>query len=74
MSKADAIEAEGVVIECLRGAMFKVKLTNGFIVTATISGKNPVSITSKILEGDSVKVEMSPYDITRGRITYRNKT
>ena len=62
MSKADAIEAEGVVIECLRGAMFKVKLTNGFIVTATISGKIRQHYI-KILEGDSVKVEMSPYDI-----------
>ena len=66
MSKADAIEAEGVVIECLRGAMFKVKLTNGFIVTATISGK---------IRQHYIKIlEVSPYDITRGRITYRNKT
>ena len=73
MSKSDAIEAEGVVIECLRGAMFKVKLTNGFIVTATISGKIRQH-NNKILEGDSVKEEMSPYDITRGRITYRNKS
>ena len=73
MSKSDAIEAEGVVIECLRGAMFKIKLTNGFIVTATISGKIRQHFI-KILEGDSVKVEMSPYDITRGRITYRNKS
>ena len=73
MSKSDASEAEGGVIECLRGAMFKVKLTNGFIVTATISGKIRQHYI-KILEGDSVKVEMSPYDITRGRITYRNKS
>ena len=73
MSKSDAIEAEGVVIECLPGAVFKVKLTNGFIVTATISGKIRLHYI-KILEGDSVKVEMSPYDITRGRITYRNKS
>ena len=73
MSKSDAIEAEGVVIECLRGAMFKVRLTNGFIVTATISVKIRQHYI-KILEGDSVKVEMSPYDITRGRITYRNKS
>ena len=73
MSKSDAIEAEGVVIECLRGAMFKVRLTNGFIVTVTISGKIRQHYI-KILEGDSVKVEMSPYDITRGRITYRNKS
>ena len=73
MSKSDCIEAEGVVTECLRGAMFKIKLTNGLIITATISGKIRQHYI-KILEGDSVKVEMSPYDITRGRITYRNKT
>lgn len=72
MSKDDAIEVEGVVIECLRGAMFKVKLSSGHIVTATISGKIRQHFI-KILEGDSVKVEVSPYDLSRGRITYRNK-
>ena len=73
MPKDDNIEAEGVVIECLRNAMFKVKLSNGRIVTCTISGKIRMHYI-KILEGDTVKIEMSPYDITKGRITYRNKT
>ena len=73
MPKDDNIEAEGVVIECLRNAMFKVRLANGHIVTCTISGKIRMH-DIKILEGDTVKLEMSPYDITKGRITYRNKT
>ncbi len=72
MPKDDNIEAEGTVIECLRNAMFKVQLSNGHIVTCTISGKIRMHYI-KILEGDTVKIEMSPYDITKGRITYRNK-
>ncbi|MCL2556196.1 MAG: translation initiation factor IF-1 [Firmicutes bacterium] len=72
MPKSDMIEAEGVVVESLRGSEFKVKLTNGHIVHCTISGKMRVNYI-RILEGDSVKIEMSPYDITKGRITYRNK-
>lgn len=74
MPKGDNIEAEGTVVECLRNAMFKVKLNNGgHIVTCTISGKIRMHYI-KVLEGDTVKIEMSPYDITKGRITYRNKT
>ena len=72
MPKDDNIEAEGVVIECLRNAMFKVKLGNGHIVTCTISGKIRMHYI-KILVGDTVKLEMSPYDLTKGRITYRHK-
>ncbi|MDR0425575.1 MAG: translation initiation factor IF-1 [Clostridiales bacterium] len=73
MPKDDNIETEGTVIETLRNAMFKVKLSNGHIVTCTISGKIRMHYI-KILVGDTVKLEMSPYDITKGRITYRNKT
>lgn len=73
MSKSDCIEAAGVVTECLPGAKFKVKLTNGLIIDATISGKIRQHYI-KILEGDNVKVEVTPYDLTRGRITYRNKS
>jgi len=72
MAKEDNIETEGVVVETLRNAMFKVKLANGHIVTATISGKMRMNYI-KILIGDSVKLEMSPYDITKGRITFRSK-
>jgi len=72
MPREDNIEAEGVVAECLRNAMFKVKLANGHIVTCTISGKMRMHYI-RILEGDRVKIEMSPYDINKGRITYRNK-
>ena len=73
MPKGDNIEAEGTVVECLRNAMVKVKLNNGgHIVTCTISGKIRMHYI-KVLEGDTVKIEMSPYDITKGRITYRNK-
>ncbi|MCL1944258.1 MAG: translation initiation factor IF-1 [Firmicutes bacterium] len=73
MPKGDHIETEGIVVETLRNAMFKVKLSNGHIVTATISGKIRMHYI-KILVGDSVKIEMSPYDITKARITYRNKS
>lgn len=72
MPKDDNIEAEGTVVECLRNATFKVKLANGYVVTCTISGKIRMHYI-KILEGDTVKIEMSPYDISKGRITYRNK-
>ncbi|MCL2061712.1 MAG: translation initiation factor IF-1 [Firmicutes bacterium] len=72
MAKADNIEAEGIVTECLRNALFKVKLANGHIVTCTISGKIRMHYI-RILEGDKVKIEMSPYDMNKGRITYRTK-
>ena len=72
MSKADVIEIEGVVVEKLPNAMFKVELENGHIVLAHISGKLRMNFI-KILPGDKVKVEMTPYDLTRGRITYRLK-
>ena len=72
MPKEDNIEADGVVVECLRNATFKVKLANDYIVTCTISGKIRMHYI-KILVGDTVKIEMSPYDISKGRIIYRNK-
>ena len=73
MSKGDNIEAEGVVTEVLRNATFKVRLPNGHIVTATISGRLRMNYI-RILAGDSVKLEMSPYDLTKGRITWRSKS
>lgn len=72
MSKEDVIETEGVVVEVMRNAVFKVKLVNGFIITAYLSGKLHVN-NIRILAGDQVKVEMSPYDLTKGRIVWRNK-
>ncbi len=72
MSKEEAIEVEGTVIEPLPTAMFRVKLENGHIVLAHISGKMRKYFI-KILPGDKVTVELSPYDLTRGRITYRVK-
>ena len=72
MPKDDVIEFEGVVEEALPNATFKVKLPNGHIVTATISGKLRMNYI-RILPGDKVTVEMSPYDLTRGRITWRSK-
>ncbi len=72
MSKQDVIETEGEVVEVLRNANFKVKLTNGFVITAYISGKLYMN-NIKILVGDAVKVEMSPYDLTKGRIIWRIK-
>jgi len=68
----DVIEVEGTVVEPLPNAMFKVKLDNGHIVLAHISGKIRMNFI-KILPGDKVTVELSPYDLTRGRITYRFK-
>ncbi|MBI4372316.1 MAG: translation initiation factor IF-1 [Candidatus Omnitrophica bacterium] len=70
MPKEDAIEVEGVVIEPLPNAMFRVELDNGHKVLAHISGKMRMHYI-RILSGDRVKVELSPYDLTRGRITYR---
>jgi len=68
--KKDAIEVEGIVVEPLPNAMFKVELPNGHTVLAHISGKIRMHFI-KILPGDKVIVELSPYDLTRGRITYR---
>ena len=72
MSKGDAIELEGKVIEPLPNAMFKVELENGHVVLAHISGKMRMHYI-RILPGDRVTVELSPYDLSRGRITYRFK-
>lgn len=72
MSKENVIEAEGKVVEILPNTKFKVELTNGHIITAYLSGKLRVNYI-KILEGDKVKVEISPYDLTNGRIVWRNK-
>lgn len=72
MPKEDFIEMEGEVIEVLRNATFKVKLPNGHIITAYLSGKLYKSNIT-ILLSDIVKVEISPYDLTKGRITYRMK-
>ena len=70
MSKQDAIEVDGVITEALSNAMFRVQLENGPLIIATISGKMRMHYI-KILAGDRVKVEMSPYDLTRGRISFR---
>jgi len=72
VAKEDAIELEGVVTEPLPNAMFKVKLDNGHSLLAHISGKMRMHFI-KILPGDRVKVEVSPYDLSRGRITFRAK-
>ena len=72
MSKDDVIEAEGRVIEALPNAMFKVRLSNGHVITAYISGKLRMNYI-KIIPGDGVKLEMSPYDLTKGRIVWRSK-
>jgi len=72
LSKEEAIEVEGSVIEPLPNAMFRVKLDNGHVVLAHISGKMR-KFFIRILPGDRVTVELSPYDLTRGRITYRAK-
>jgi len=72
MAKEDAIEVDGRVIETLPNAMFRVELENGHKVLAHISGKMRMHFI-KILPGDKVTVELSPYDLTRGRITYRSK-
>ena len=72
MAKDDAIEVEGTVIEPLPNAMFRVELENWHKVLAHISGKMRMNFI-RILPGDKVTVELSPYDLTRGRITYRKK-
>ena len=72
MPKQEAIEVEGTVLESLPNAMFKVELPNGHDVLAHISGRLRLNFI-KILPGDRVMVELSPYDLTRGRITYRLK-
>lgn len=72
MSKEDSIEVEGTVLEPLPNAMFKVELENGHKILAHISGKMRLHFI-RILSGDKVKVQLSPYDLTRGRITYRYK-
>ncbi|EPR29219.1 Bacterial Protein Translation Initiation Factor 1 (IF-1) [Geobacillus sp. WSUCF1] len=72
MAKDDVIEVEGTVIETLPNAMFRVELENGHTVLAHVSGKIRMHFI-RILPGDRVTVELSPYDLTRGRITYRYK-
>ena len=70
MAKQEAIEQEGKIIEALSNAMFRVELDNGHIVTAHISGKMRMHYIN-LLPGDKVKLEMSPYDLTKARITFR---
>lgn len=72
MAKQQAIKIDGVITEALSNAMFRVKLQNGHEIIATISGKMRMYYI-RILPGDKVQVEMSPYDLTRGRISYRYK-
>ena len=72
MAKQPSIEQDGVVRESLSNAIFRVELENGHMITAHISGKMRMHFI-KILPGDKVKMELSPYDLTRGRITYRYK-
>jgi translation initiation factor IF-1 len=72
MSKQDAIKVDGTIIDTLPNASFKVKLDNGHEILAHISGKMRMNFI-KILVGDKVTIELSPYDLTKGRITYRYK-
>lgn len=72
MAKQTSIEQDGVIVEALSNAMFKVELENGHNIVAHISGKMRMHYI-RILPGDKVKVEMSPYDLTKGRITFRYK-
>ena len=72
MAKEELIETEGTVVEALPNAMFKVELENGHRVMAHVSGKMRMNFI-RILPGDKVKLELSPYDLTRGRITFRVK-
>ncbi|CAA3709871.1 Translation initiation factor IF-1 [Candidatus Portiera aleyrodidarum] len=72
MIKKDTIEMEGIIIDTLPNTMFRVKLDNGHIITAHISGKIRKNYI-KILTGDKVKVELTPYDLTKGRIIYRER-
>ena len=72
MAKEDVIELDGTVLEALPNAMFKVELENGKVILAHISGKLRMNYI-RILPGDKVTVELSPYDLTKGRITWRSK-
>ena len=72
MAKEDVIQMQGEIVETLPNATFRVKLENGHVVTAHISGRMRKNYI-RILTGDKVKVEMTPYDLTKGRITYRMK-
>jgi translation initiation factor IF-1 len=72
VTKEDAVEVEGTVVEPLPNAMFRVELENGHRVLAHVSGKMRMNFI-RILPGDRVKIELSPYDLSRGRITYRFK-
>ncbi len=72
LSKEDVIEVEGVIQEALPNAMFNVKLSNGHVILAHVSGKLRMNYI-RILPGDKVTIEMSPYDLTKGRITWRAK-
>ena len=72
MAKEDVIKMTGVVDEVLPNAMFRIKLENDHLITATISGRLRQN-NIRILLGDSVDIEMSPYDMNRGRVVYRNK-
>ena len=72
MSKQDVIEVEGKVLEALPNALFQVELENGHVVLAHVSGKIRMNFI-RILPGDKVTIELTPYDLTRGRITYRFK-
>lgn len=72
MAKQSAIEQDGTIVEALSNAMFRVELQNGHVVIAHISGKMRMHYI-KILPGDKVRIEMSPYDLTKGRIVFRYK-
>ncbi len=72
MAKEDNIEVQGTIVETLPNAMFRVELENGQIILAYVSGKMRMHFI-KILPGDKVTIELSPYDLTKGRITYRFK-
>ena len=72
MAKQPSIEQDGVITEALSNAMFRVELENGHVITAHISGKMRMHYI-KIIPGDKVRVDMSPYDLTKGRITFRYK-
>ena len=72
MAKSDNIELQGTVVEAMPNATFQVELQNGHVITAHISGKLRMNYI-RILPGDKVTVEMSPYDLTKGRITWRSK-
>ncbi len=72
MAKENTIKVNGIIKETLKNATFKVELENGHVITAHVSGKMRMHFI-KMVPGDTVKIEMSPYDLTKGRIVYRNK-